>query len=166
MKKTKTIAVVASIAYFFILTWVIMFKCNLLTSDMRFGYRSITLIPFDKIANVGHLFDYLLNVVVYIPMGIYTCVFLKDKSLVFKIAAIAMSSIVFEGVQYIIAFGSTDISDVISNTLGGIVGVWLYSKIKNKPVLHWLNCFMVIAGVPLVIFAVFQTISVFSIYII
>ena len=164
-KSSKTIAVLASIVYFFVLTWVIMFKCNLLTSDMRFGFRSISLVPFSQIGDVGYLADYLLNVVAYIPMGIYVCTFLKDKSLVLKIATIAMTSIVFECVQYAVAFGSTDISDVISNTLGGAVGVWLHSKIKDKPVLHWFNFCMVVAGLPLVVFAIIHTVSVFNIYV-
>lgn len=165
VKTTKAIAVVASIAYFFVLTWVIMFKCNMLTSDMRIGFRSITLIPFGRINDVGYLAEYLLNMVVYIPMGIYVCTFLKDKSLVFKIAIIAISSIFFEVVQYIIAFGSSDISDVISNMLGGVAGVWLYAKIKDKPVLHCFNCCMAVVGLPLVIFAIIQTVSVFGIYV-
>ncbi|MBR2302174.1 MAG: VanZ family protein [Clostridia bacterium] len=168
MKKVKInptkATVVALIIYCFVLTWVIMFKCNLLTSDMRFGYRSITFVPFRQFDRIGYLADYLLNIVVYIPMGIYVCNFLKHKSLVFKIAVIAISSIFFEIVQYVIAFGSSDISDVISNTLGGVVGVWLHSKIKNKPVLHWFNCFVAVVGLPLVIFAIIQTVSVFNIY--
>ncbi len=165
MKKTKAIAVVASTAYFFILTWVIMFKCNLLTSDMRFGYRSITLIPFGQISNVSYLVEYLLNVVVYIPMGIYLCMFLKDKSLVFKIVVIATSSIFFEVVQYVIAFGSTDISDVISNTLGGIVGALIYSKTNESKIFDIFNLCVAVVGVPLVIFAIIQTVSVFEIYV-
>lgn len=79
MKKTSAIAVVASVTYFCLLTWVIMFKCNLLTSDMRFGYRSITLVPFGAIANFSYFCEYFLNIVVYVPMGIYACMFLKNK---------------------------------------------------------------------------------------
>lgn len=165
MKKRKIITIVASVTYFCLLTWVIMFKCNLLTSDMRFGFRSITLIPFGSIADFSYLYEYLLNIVVYLPMGIYVCTFLKNKSLAFKIAVIAMSSILFEVVQYIIAFGSSDISDVISNTLGGVAGVWIYSKIKQKPALHIFNCCMVVIGVPLVIFATINTVMVFNIYV-
>jgi len=169
MKKVKInptkATVVALIIYCFVLTWVIMFKCNLLISDMRFGYRSITFVPFRQFDRIGYLADYLLNIVVYIPMGIYVCTFLKNKSFALKIAVVAISSILFEVVQYIIAFGSSDISDVISNTLGGIIGVLLHSKIKDKPVFHWFNCCMVTVGLPLVIFAIIQTISVFNIYV-
>ncbi|MBR2029979.1 MAG: VanZ family protein [Clostridia bacterium] len=164
MQKTKVVTIVASVAYFCLLTWVIIFKCNLLTSDLRFGYRSINLVPFDKIANVGHFFDYLLNVVVYVPTGFYVCAFLKDKPIAHKIFVIALSSILFEVVQYAIALGSTDISDVISNTLGGVVGLWLYCKTKNCRFFNIFNLCMIFVGIPLVIFAVVHTASVFSIY--
>jgi glycopeptide antibiotics resistance protein len=43
-----------------------------------------------------------------------------------KIALIAGVSLLFEVVQFIFAIGGSDITDLMGNTLGGIIGVGVY----------------------------------------
>lgn len=164
LNNDKLINILAFIIYYLILSWLIIFKCNALTSDMRFGFRSITLIPYN---NNKNYIDYILNIPVYIPFGIYISLLFKNKSLLLKIMLIIVSSVFYEALQYIIYFGSSDISDIISNTLGGIIGIYLFfkfnSKIKDKSIC-FINKIVVIIGIPLVIYAIISTIIAFPIY--
>ena len=46
-----------------------------------------------------------------------------------KIAIIVGSSLALETVQYILSIGSSDITDLITNSLGGIIGISAYNLI-------------------------------------
>lgn len=164
MSKQKVINRFAFFVHFIILFWIIMFKCNLIKGDLIFGYRSITLIPFANICEVGYFFEYLLNVVVYIPTGIYFYHIFKKKPRYLIVLLICISSFVFETLQYIIAFGGSDISDIISNTLGGIIGMMLYIKLEKKIKMENINVFVLIVGTPIAVFAIIQTIILLPYY--
>ena len=42
-----------------------------------------------------------------------------------------MISAIVEGLQYILAVGSFDITDIITNTLGGLIGLMLFQAIEK-----------------------------------
>ena len=164
MKKEKILSYSVFIICYLLLTWAIIFKCNLLTSDMRFGVHSINLIPFNLITRDDYWLEYLLNIVVYIPFGVVLYNTFKNKSMLFNIIFITLTSVLYETIQYIIYFGSSDISDVITNALGGIIGIYI-SKYLNKYIsFKYINFLIIIIGIPLIIFAIIQTINVFPIY--
>ena len=164
MKKEKILSFTAFIICYLFLTWVIIFKCNMLTSDMRFGVHSINLIPFKLILRGEYCLEYLLNIIVYIPFGVFLYNAFKHKSLLFNIIFITLTSILYEVVQYIIYFGSSDISDVITNALGGIIGIYLGKYLNKYISFKHINFLIIIIGIPLIIFAIIQTINVFPIY--
>ena len=43
-----------------------------------------------------------------------------------KFFLILMTSFIFEVLQYILAIGGTDITDIITNTCGGVTGIGIY----------------------------------------
>jgi glycopeptide antibiotics resistance protein len=56
----------------------------------------------------------------------------KDKwNMMKKIMVILLSSILFETIQYAFAIGASDITDLIGNTMGGIIGIYLCMLLRK-----------------------------------
>ena len=100
-----------------LLTWIIVFKFRFHISDLKY-IRSINLIPFK--ANVTK--EILINVILFIPLGMYL-----KRTLDNKFLNILLISFIFEALQYILHIGVSDITDIIMNTLGGIIGISIIS---------------------------------------
>lgn len=126
-KCQQNTARVIFVIYLFLLVWLIMFKLN--PNPLRVvGYRSLGLVPFSNITVINGRTDYretLLNVVAFIPLGVYLHVFRPRWPLLRVIALCLSVSFSFEALQYIFALGATDVTDLITNTGGGIIGIAL-----------------------------------------
>ncbi|MGE7883798.1 VanZ family protein [Bacillus sp. NPDC094077] len=116
------------VVYLFALTWIILFKMQFSFQDLP-DFRRINLIPFagsviknDQI-DIGEI---LYNVLAFIPFGIYISMLKPRWSFLKKIAVIAGVSLLFEVLQFIFAIGGSDITDLMGNTLGGIIGAGVY----------------------------------------
>ena len=124
--------------YFLILVWILLFKMSF-SLDELYKNRSINLIPFmgSVIVN-GRIYinEIIDNILVFIPLGIYICMLKEDWSILRKISVGFFISLGIEVLQFVLAIGATDITDLIGNTLGGIIGIgvfYLFSKLfKNK----------------------------------
>ncbi|MFC6170803.1 VanZ family protein [Loigolactobacillus jiayinensis] len=114
--------------YLLALFWIILLKLNL--SMIQLGsQRSINLIPFAASALVnGHIdwWEPLLNVVAFIPLGVYTAILYKRR----RIRLIVATSVFCEVTQFILGIGASDITDVITNTVGGLIGLLVYHLIE------------------------------------
>lgn len=114
--------------YFAALIWIILFKMDLSSTCFR-QPRSINLIPFAASAisngaiDLSELFN---NILIFVPCGIYTCMLLPDRSWFFQILPSFLISLVLELLQLLLAVGACDITDLINNTLGGGIGIFLY----------------------------------------
>ena len=125
MKNEKKITVALLIVYLLILSWIILFKLQFSLLD---HIRQINLIPFggSVIANGKIDFDEIINnAIVFIPVGAYFSLLFKNKSVLKAIGSVLGISFVYEIIQFIFAIGASDITDLISNTLGGIIGIAL-----------------------------------------
>lgn len=155
-KKQHNITMILFSIYFLILIWILLFKMNLSINDI-YKNRSINLIPFAEsvIAN-GEIStnEIIGNIFVFIPMGIYTCMLQTNWSFIKKIALSFIISLAIEVLQFIFTLGATDITDLLGNTLGGIVGIgtflFLSKLLKNKTV-KVLNVLALIATVGLIV---------------
>ncbi|MFD0897516.1 VanZ family protein [Loigolactobacillus binensis] len=139
LTKTKNKRLLQSLfaIYLLALFWIVLLKLHL--SLIQLGsQRSINLIPFAASALVnGHIdwLEPLLNILVFIPLGAYIAIFFKKGRLRLIIAI----SLFCEVVQFILGIGASDITDVIDNSLGGIIGLLLYRGLEswlqrqNKP---------------------------------
>ncbi|EGT3615145.1 VanZ family protein [Clostridium perfringens] len=117
------------------LLWNILFKyvspIELFSSHREF-HRSINLIPFNDIINgYYNQLDIVGNIILFIPLGIYISMFLNNSKVYKNIGVIVLISLAFEVSQYIFAIGASDITDIITNTIGGIIGVGIYWVIKS-----------------------------------
>lgn len=59
----------------------------------------------------------------FIPLGIHICMRNSKWSFVKKVLAVVAVTLAFEITQFIFAIGRADITNALSNTLGGVVGI-------------------------------------------
>ena len=114
--------------YLVLLTWIILFKLQFRLSDIDSG-RSINLIPFYYSTSVGgklHFKEVWNNILIFVPFGVFLSMLASRMKLRIKILIIFGISLFFEMMQYILAIGMTDITDVMTNVFGGIIGIELY----------------------------------------
>ncbi len=95
------------------------------------GTRSINVIPFYYDIDVGrfHMKEVIMNALVFIPLGLYLKMFHMSwkKTILYG----CVFSFVLELCQFIFAIGASDITDIITNTLGTAVGVCLYALARK-----------------------------------
>lgn len=115
--------------YIFTLTFLILFKLSLDIPSLV-TTRSINLIPFyyDK-ETTFHLKEIIENILIFIPLGLL----LKMKDLSPKKIFLLgfLLSFTYEFLQYIFSIGVTDITDIITNTIGAILGSLTYSILSH-----------------------------------
>ena len=68
----------------------------------------------------------LENLLIFVPMGIYLQMLLPKRRLHIKLIIIAGTSLLLEALQYVLAIGRSDITDLLTNTAGGLLGLVLY----------------------------------------
>lgn len=139
--------------YLLALIWIIVFKLHFSLSDIPY-YRSVNLIPLKGSAYGQLSAEVLNNVYIFIPFGIYLSMLKGEWSFWQKTLTIAFVSITFECLQYLFAIGASDITDVIGNTLGGIIGIVIYAlfhfilKSQTNKILNGIALFVTL-GIPL-----------------
>lgn len=130
------------ITYLIFLMWVILFKMDLVETLYRLQYRSsrsINLIPFAGTAVYDGRLDYLeivLNICIFLPYGIYLPALHTGKSRLRDFLQIILSSFLFELLQFLLSIGVADVTDLLANSLGGLLGILLFTHLekmdKNK----------------------------------
>ena len=154
MKKGRRITITLFIIYMVVLSWAILFKFQF-SIDVLGHMRRVNLIPFAESAIVNGKIDFdeiINNVIAFIPVGIYLGMMKTDWSFLKKLSTIAGISLLYEITQFVFAIGATDITDLIDNTLGGIIGIlvfmFLYKVFKEK-IFRILNALATICTVSL-----------------
>ncbi len=123
--------------YLLLLSGVVLFKTSLSFTflHMQFNFvlsdaqRSINLIPFGGMLVLNGRPAYMeivLNALIFVPFGVFLCMLKKKKSLVSVLAPIALTSLLYEVIQYVFVLGASDITDIIANTLGGMTGALMF----------------------------------------
>lgn len=132
-KKNRSLIVFAFIVYLIVLIWIIVFKMCISLEELVCA-RSINWIPFYYNQYVGfgfHLRDIMGNIIIFMPFGIFISLLRSEWSLFKKVAPVFCTSVAFEIIQFITGWGAADTTDVITNTVGGIMGIGLYILIKK-----------------------------------
>ena len=135
--------------YLFVLTWIILFKMQFSFQDLRdfTDFRGINFIPLAGSMiknNQIDIAEILSNVLAFIPFGSYISMLKPSWSFLKKIVPIAASSLLFEVLQFLFAIGASDITDLMGNTVGGMIGVGVYIlfcklfRTKANKILHVL----------------------------
>lgn len=118
---------------------LLLFKYTPVTqlfSGEREPFRSVNLIPLKEIG--GYLFEanvsanlaltnVLGNIVIFVPLGLLLQLLRPKQPKLRTVGIVFLISVAVESAQFILGLGSTDVDDVILNTLGGILGVFIYA---------------------------------------
>ncbi len=152
----KRVTSILFIVYFLLLTWIIVFKMELSMSNLV-AERSINFIPFKESAIVNGRISFseiINNAIVFIPVGVFTAM-LADNLKFIKMAAVPFGiSLFYEITQYIFAVGACDVTNLINNTLGGIVGILIFKlrrKVLGDKAYKVVNIFSIVCVVLIVI---------------
>lgn len=152
--KEKVITYIVYAVYLMLLCWLVLFKFAV-SVDLIPHIRGINMIPFhyDKASPV-HMREVIFNIIVFVPAGVYFMTLFSKKNILLGVAGTAILSLLFEVVQYVFAIGASDITDLITNTIGGLCGMvlfWVICKITDKYKMTIINSI----GSVIEIFAIF-----------
>ena len=140
MNRAKHIAVTVILLMLFIIYFIVLFRITIFR-DSYFRFPSVNLIPFTTVAddlqitlyrnNIMGIVHLLGNLAVFFPLGYLTAALFPKMRKLTKVMLLSFAlSLFIETCQYIFACGVADIDDVILNTLGGMVGYWVYNTSK------------------------------------
>lgn len=169
--------------YIVILIWVIMFKANIFhlidqmsyIKDLPLSERISTryLIPcysiFESIRYNNHFNfrGHFYNVIAFVPLGIFLQHFIRKKTYLTSGIIILASTLIFEFTQLFSGIGCFDTTDILTNALGGILGMLLYKHVLSKAIKTSVNLASFITNIiitPLAMYAIVNTILHFDVY--
>lgn len=155
--KSKKCTLCLLVFYLIALTWIIVFKLQFSIVDLP-HFRNINLIPFGDSVIVNGTIDsseIIQNLLAFVPYGLFIHILWEEKSLLIQFLPIIFTSFLFEAVQFIFAIGGSDITDIITNSLGGIIGILIangFSKISKKYWIKFINIISLIGAILLTLF--------------
>lgn len=120
------------IVYLIALFWILLFKLG-----VRFSYmeqRQVNLIPFKEALVLNRNIDVgeiIMNVIIFLPLGIYAGILFKTWNFGKHVFFFFLISFFVEALQFILRVGAFDITDTITNTLGGIIGFLILKAIEK-----------------------------------
>ncbi len=148
----KTLSKALLTVYILILIWLVLFKLQFdLSSIIHRNYRSVNLTPFAYAIKL----DVILNWLFFLPFGVLLNVVYKNTGFIIKLLVIIAFSLSAELLQYIFAIGVSDITDLITNSLGGLAGLLLYMLFNTFIDDRKLDRFVVILGIMLLLIFLF-----------
>ena len=184
IKRLNILSIILFCIYILLLIWIVLFKCNIylsitngyfefktLTLKERFDYYLIPFIDYinnDSTQTFIKLKDGILNVFVFIPLGLYLSFFIKKNKFIKVIFYTFLISLLFEIIQLFSLLGSFQTEDLILNTFSGLLGYIIYKiiyKEKNIKVLNILSLICIIILTPILIYGVINTINMIDVYI-
>jgi glycopeptide antibiotics resistance protein len=127
-KVKNSLTTVLFIIYLIAIWWILLFKLG-----VRFSYmekRSVNLIPFNEPVILSS--ENILNVMIFTPLGVYAGILFERWIFGKKLFFAFLISLIVEALQFILAVGAFDITDIITNTLGGIIGLLLFNAIEKR----------------------------------
>lgn len=102
---------------------------------------AINMVPFHSIREnlrYGHSpvsWDMLYNMVMFVPFGIVYCYYQKNFCVYKAIGLSFLTTFLIEVSQFVFKTGVVDIDDLMINTMGSLVGIFLYIVLRK--ILQW-----------------------------
>lgn len=121
------------IVYLFVLVWIILFKMAVSWEGIP-QLQGVNFIPYGAsviVNNQLQISEIIFNILIFIPFGLYLSILKPYEAFWKKTLFIMGFSLLLEILQYLFAIGASDITDLINNTLGGIIGLGLYLIISK-----------------------------------
>ena len=112
-----------------LLTWIILWKLEVPWVGSG-GLRSVILVPFGEGPRAP--LELAANLLLFVPIGLYLGM-LAPAWRWWRIALIAAGlSLVLEFAQYALAVGTSDVTDVVVNTAGALLGLGLWRLARRR----------------------------------
>lgn len=121
------------VAYLVLLTWLVLWKLEVpFVGDG--SERQVKLVPFVATARAGASapVEVLANILLFVPFGGYLRLLAPSTRWWRLAAVVAGTSVLFEVGQYLLAVGRSDLSDVVANTAGGVLGLGLVGLVRLR----------------------------------
>ncbi|MBQ9783984.1 MAG: VanZ family protein [Clostridia bacterium] len=181
----KFLSKIVFILYLFLLIWVVVFKCNIFLNGLYIHYEkmahlsiferiSLNSIPFIeyflpeyKYELLEMLRDDLLNILLFVPFGLYLSYFSTKNKLFKTVLIILLSSFLLEVFQLFSLLGVFSTKDIILNILGGILGYLIYKLIYRESrvmIFNIISMIIIIFSFSLSIYALINTIKNIEVY--
>ena len=121
------------VVYLALLAWVVLWKLQLPYVGEG-ELRHVKLVPFAPTAEDGasEPAEVVANVLLFVPFGIYLGLLAPSFRWSRVAGVFAGSSVALEVVQYVLAIGSADVTDIVVNTLGGLAGLGLVVLARRR----------------------------------
>jgi glycopeptide antibiotics resistance protein len=157
---THKLTFILFVVYGLALGWILLFKMGVQFSYME--NRLVNFIPFyEPLSSLGKV-DYgeiIMNVIIFVPLGIYAGVLFITWSFRRTILFFFLISLIIEGLQFILRIGAFDSTDIITNTVGGIIGLTLLKAIEkvlgdNVKTQKFINTIAAVGTVVMILFLV------------
>ena len=147
----------ASVAYGAVVVALTMLKAFFVIGllwrpDAQRG-RSVEFVPFAQFRDAqtwfGPLFDALGNLAFFVPLGVLLYILLEGRAravLVVVIVGAAISAVI-ETLQYVLALGHSDVTDLLFNTTGALVGALIARACGRRLYPVWIGLALTTAAV-------------------
>ena len=133
-----------TILYFLIVFCMCVSRFNVIMTIMGgqlTRVEEINLLPFHSIReNLKYgrspvSWDMLYNMVMFVPFGIVYCYYQKNFCIYKAIGLSFLTTFLIEASQFVFKTGVVDIDDLMINTMGSLVGIFLYIVLRK--ILQW-----------------------------
>ncbi|WP_227425054.1 VanZ family protein [Pengzhenrongella sicca] len=120
------------VVYLVLLVWAVLWKFEAPWA-IQTGERIVKLVPFVAAGGAGASapVEVAVNVLLFMPFGL-SLGLLTSWPRRRAVGTMAAASIALEFTQYVLAVGSSDLTDVIANTAGGVVGLGLFALAHRR----------------------------------
>ncbi|MFC4242189.1 VanZ family protein [Gryllotalpicola reticulitermitis] len=128
----RALLVTAFVVYLALLAWIVLWKLQApyLGSGALREIKIVPYLPAGGDGGSGPL-EVVVNVILFIPVGAFLGLLAPSWRWWMHALVLAGASLVLESTQYVMAIGSSDITDVIDNTLGGVVGLGILALLRR-----------------------------------
>lgn len=133
MKKEQRMILGLFLFYLILLTWIILFKMQLSLSAFSHS-RSVNLIPYGACVFTNGKLDFdeiFSNIIAFLPIGVYVSMLKPEWDFPKKLLPAFGISLFYEVMQFVFAIGASDITDLINNTLGGLIGILVFAFLQK-----------------------------------
>ncbi len=142
MLRSRKLTIALFAFYLLALSALILFKTRMSFRFLHLMFNfadpnvrtSVNLVPFGGMLVLNGRPDYneiILNGLVFVPFGVFLSMLGKKKSFASLFLPIFLTSLLFEVAQYVFSLGASDITDVLANTLGGLLGVGIFYVLRK-----------------------------------
>jgi glycopeptide antibiotics resistance protein len=147
MRSTATNRLILCMGVFYLLflIWAILWKCS--TPFVGDGSeRAINLLPLRG----NTMWELQFNVAIFMPFGFYLAAWVREWSFARKVLCTLLVSLALEVAQFALAIGRSDVTDLLMNVIGGVVGIAAFTLLSllfhgNVPKMALTGCLILTA---------------------